>query len=288
MSQLLERVDPLQRVRGRDPSARSVIGRSLARWRTAASASSATSSIARNARRRRSSVFARRPRRLVPRCRPRRSGTRAARRTPARARRPSPRSTGHGGVRAGPLSPRKALVRDVAREDVLEDELLLAGDRGAEPREHELAVLQPVERVVAAGPGRRSAGDRRARARTPGRRPRRAGARASRPGRAGRSEPRARPAPCPGSATSSMPEAARQRSPVAHDAPSSIRWRTISSRKNGLPSARSRIRSCTDAGQVVDREQEAHQPVGLLRGERVERRSTRRCAVRRPSRGGAR
>ena len=52
-----------------------------------------------------------------------------------------------------------------------------------------------------------------------------------------------------GICTSAMVDAARHRCPSRTITPSSIRWRTISSRKNGLPSARSRIRPCTDDGR---------------------------------------
>ena len=52
-----------------------------------------------------------------------------------------------------------------------------------------------------------------------------------------------------GISTSSMPSVARQRSPTCSIRPPSTSRRTISSRKNGLPSARSRIRSCTDGGR---------------------------------------
>ena len=141
-----------------------------------------------------------------------------------------------------------------------------------EPREHELAVLQPVSvsRSTLAVPVQEPAAP--ARARTPVPRPRRAGARASRPDRAGRSARRGRPGPCRGSATSSMsgrrpPAVAVADDPALVDqVPDDL----LEEERVPLgPLAGSA--SWTDAGEVVDREQEADQPIGLLRGERIER-----------------
>ena len=50
------------------------------------------------------------------------------------------------GMRARPLAPREALVGDLARQDVFEDELRLSGDRRREARQDQLALLQTVER----------------------------------------------------------------------------------------------------------------------------------------------
>ena len=49
-------------------------------------------------------------------------------------------------VRARPLAPGEALVGDLAREDVLEDELRLPGDRRREPRQDQVPLLQSIER----------------------------------------------------------------------------------------------------------------------------------------------
>ena len=156
----------------------------------------------------------------------------------------------HGRVCSRPLPSGKALVGDLAREDVLEDELRLTGDRRGESRQDQLPLLQTVERgpqPVAVAVQQAADGSR---ARTRGRRPPRAGARASRRGPAGRSWPRARPAPCPGSATSAIvrcrapPFVRRGRSrPRRSGGGRSPRGRT------GCPPARSRIRSCTDDGR---------------------------------------
>ena len=51
-------------------------------------------------------------------------------------------------VRVRSFPSRKCGVGDVARKDVLEDELALAADRRPEARRHELASLQPVEHLV--------------------------------------------------------------------------------------------------------------------------------------------
>ncbi len=58
---------------------------------------------------------------------------------------------GDARVRGRALAAREARVGDVAREDVLEDVLLLAGDRRAEPAEHELAIRKDRERGVEVG-----------------------------------------------------------------------------------------------------------------------------------------
>ena len=55
---------------------------------------------------------------------------------------------GHAFVSVRSFPSRKCRVGDVAREDVLEDELALAADRRPEARRHELASLQPVEHLV--------------------------------------------------------------------------------------------------------------------------------------------
>ena len=51
-------------------------------------------------------------------------------------------------VRACAVATRQRSVRDIARQHVLEEELALAGDPRSELREHQLAVLEPPERVV--------------------------------------------------------------------------------------------------------------------------------------------
>jgi hypothetical protein len=55
-----------------------------------------------------------------------------------------------GHVRMGPAaaSPRQRLVRDVAREYVLEGELLLAGDGGAQAGPDEVPFLEPAEGLL--------------------------------------------------------------------------------------------------------------------------------------------
>jgi hypothetical protein len=53
-----------------------------------------------------------------------------------------------GGVRMAALPARQALVRDIPREDVLEDELRLPGYRRGELAPDELALLEPVERLA--------------------------------------------------------------------------------------------------------------------------------------------
>ena len=54
-------------------------------------------------------------------------------------------------VRHGPVALRDALVGDVADERVLEDVFRLPGHRRAEPRQHEVARLQPTQELVDAG-----------------------------------------------------------------------------------------------------------------------------------------
>ena len=54
----------------------------------------------------------------------------------------------HAGVRGGPVAPGQGLVGDVAGEDVLEDQLALAGHRRADPAEHEVAPLEAVQRLL--------------------------------------------------------------------------------------------------------------------------------------------
>ena len=49
-----------------------------------------------------------------------------------------------------------------------------------------------------------------------------------------------------------------------------MRWRTISSRKNGLPSERSRTRPAHGLRQLVDVEQERNELGALLAVERIE------------------
>ncbi len=66
--------------------------------------------------------------------------------TPFSGRRLDP--LGDGGVRMPALPSRQALVRDITREDVLEDELRLPGDSRGELAPDELALLEPVERLV--------------------------------------------------------------------------------------------------------------------------------------------
>ena len=82
-------------------------------------------------------------------------------------------------MRARPLAPRQALVRDVARQDVAERQLLLAGHRRAHARRDELALLETpeigIERLVVLDQR-----PRRPRARRCGRPPMPAGACASR------------------------------------------------------------------------------------------------------------
>ena len=68
---------------------------------------------------------------------------------------------------------------------------------------------------------------------------------------------------------------------------SSISRRTISSRKNGLPSARSRIRAQAVV-EGVDVEQQPHQLLRLVGGRADRARCWTRCGGRRPSRAGAR
>ena len=74
-----------------------------------------------------------------------------------------------------------------------------------------------------------------------------------------------------GISTSSIPRRARHRPSSQTSRPSSIRWRTISSRKNGLPSERSRIRRRTPSGSSSTSEQERDEPRALLAAQRVER-----------------
>ena len=74
-----------------------------------------------------------------------------------------------------------------------------------------------------------------------------------------------------GISTSATAVAARHRPASKNTCPPSIRCRRISSRKNGLPSPRSRIRDANAIGQVVDREQRADQMLGLVVIERIER-----------------
>ena len=55
-----------------------------------------------------------------------------------------------GNARVGrrPVAPRKAVVGHVAGQDVLEDQLALTGHRRPDAREHEVAALEPVERLL--------------------------------------------------------------------------------------------------------------------------------------------
>jgi len=55
-----------------------------------------------------------------------------------------------GDVRVGvdPIAPWQRFVRDVARQDVLEDVFALTGERRPRPREHELPIVQTAERSV--------------------------------------------------------------------------------------------------------------------------------------------
>ena len=152
-------------------------------------------------------------------------------------------------VRRRPLASRQRLVGDVAREDVPERELLLPDERrdrrASRPARAPRAAAEPDRRR----PGRRRAPRPRP-TRRRARRPTPAAASASRAARAGRSAPREHPARCPGSSTSTSSSVALQRSPSRTIPPPSIRCRRISSRKNGLPSARSRIRARVVSGSA--------------------------------------
>ena len=74
-----------------------------------------------------------------------------------------------------------------------------------------------------------------------------------------------------GISTWSMPAEDRQRSPSWTRRPSLIRWRMISSRKNGLPSERSRIRLRTRSGSWSTPGSSDAEPGALVVAERVER-----------------
>ena len=74
-----------------------------------------------------------------------------------------------------------------------------------------------------------------------------------------------------GMSTSSIPEVALQRSPSRRRRPPSISRRTISSRKNGFPSARSRILRWTDEGRssTVSSSRTSRSASSLERGSRA-------------------
>ena len=101
-------------------------------------------------------------------------------------------------VRPSTVPPGERAVRHVARENVLEEELALAGDSRPELREHELAVLEPPERLVRALRSRPRGAARPNRSRTPDPRRTRTEVRSARPRAAGRCARRAPPARCRG------------------------------------------------------------------------------------------
>ena len=164
-----------------------------------------------------------------------------------------------GAMHARAIAPRQALVRDLADQRVLEDQLALAAHRRRKAAEDEIAVLQAVEQLA----DRRRHRARRPRrprpARTRGRRPPRSAARASRRPAAGRCARRAPRARCrAGRSGCRSHRCACARSPRGRTG--CLRPARRSRRARGSPAAARSSSSCDQLGALVGIERLDREP----------------------------